>query len=295
MIERPKQWLLSLIPLFYCLAACASSPQGPKANDDGDRYIPIASFGESIVEQTIKDMDDKRVLYAFDIDNTLLTHPKGQFFGSDQWYDWQKSLEDDSPAKIACRLQIQGAAYHMAHFVLTEPNLTAAIVEGLQNAGKDVIALTSRSPQFRYPTERELDKNGIDFTKTMPRKFAGIPGYYYPKKTPNIPDPRDASYQNGIAMLAGQHKGDALVDLLDRIGAAKDYDFVVFFDDKKRYIDQVVSTFSSDSRTAIAFLYTAVDTDLSKVDFKRAIRGQVRVADAYDHFVRRAGPGCDIG
>ena len=93
-------------------------------------------------------------------------------------------------------------------------------------------------------------------------------------------------------MLAEQHKGAGLIDILRRIGAENSYDTVVFFDDSKENTDAMMDSFTKDHRRVIVFHYTAVNTDLEQYDLKKVIRVQDAIASAYAQFVQV--PGCDI-
>lgn len=277
---------------FFFLSACVSQPVGSKYLGS-DEFAEVDSYSSQKVKDAVATVADMRALFVFDIDNTLLQNPGLQFLGSAQWYDWQDDiLAANDPRKLECLLKIQGTAYYMAHLVPTENGLSVSFLNEIQNAGHDVIALTARSPQFRYPTERELKRSGIDFKNALPRGFLGYPGYYFPQKSVDLTKPRNASYQNGIAMLAGQHKGAALIDLLDRIGAKDDYDYIVFFDDDSKNTTRMLDSFSTDVRNAVVFLYTAVDTDLAQYDLEKAVSGQNALLEAYKHFEQV--PGCDI-
>lgn len=273
------------------VTACVSTPDRTASAAD-DRLYTTGSYRSEIVTETVADLAGERALFVFDIDNTLLENPPGQFLGSAQWYSWQDELPDDDARKVGCLLDVQGVAYHMGQMVPTENGGVVPFVAGLQASGHDVIALTARGPEYRYATERELERATIDFSKSLPRDNAGFPGRYRPVESPSIQRPRDASYQNGIAMMAGQHKGAALVDLLARLGADGDYDVIVVFDDDEENTRDLIDSFTRDPRRAIVFHYTAVDASYDQDDIADAVRGQQEIAEAYSHFAR--DPGCDI-
>ena len=271
--------------------SCASPGPPPGQAAQGELH-EIDSFGSGLVTDVVGSVRQGRALFVFDIDNTLLQSPAGQFVGSDQWYRWQGTLADSSHAHVACVLDVQGAALHMAHLVPSDSGHSVELVLQLQQSGFDVIALTARSPRFRAVTERELLRNGFDFAGTVPRGHAGFPGTYLPRRSEVIRNPRAASYQSGIAMLAGQHKGAALLDLLDRLQAGHDYDQVVFFDDDRDNATDMLEAFDGEATAAVVFHYTGVDTDLSRYDLEEAVRIQGLILDAFSAFQR--APGCDI-
>lgn len=287
---------LAFITVLVNVGACqnqfgANDATPNMAINVNDELHVVSSFNDPKVQETLSRYPVDDTLFVFDIDNTLLTTRPGQFLASDEWYEWQRSLSDDAPEKIACRLRMQGLAYYLSHMESTERDVSSNFLSQVQTDGFASIALTARSPQFRFPTERELIANEFDFSKSLPSEADGIPGYYLPAQSRSIKSPRNASYQNGIAMLAGQHKGDALVDLLRRLDLGK-YRRIIFFDDKSKNVEAMLETFRKDERAAIVFHYTAVDTAISQERIKRGLRGQEKLAMSYLHFQRREG--CDL-
>jgi len=290
MTNKPRlAFLLGIV--LMCFSACESTPSS-SSGVPAQQVLTIKSFSDPRVGDLTSALPIETTLFVFDIDNTLLESPSGQFLGSDQWYKWQKTLDDDSPRKVKCVLQLQGAAYYMAHLLATEGGKSATYVASLQDQGYDVMALTARSPQFRPSTERELAANGFDFTKSLPAEHDGISGTYTPDRTEIIEKPRDASYQKGVAMLAGQHKGAALQDLLGRLGAANTYEHIVFFDDDQKNTDAMTEVFASRGLSGTVFLYEAVDTELDQYDLDKTVENQAAMLEAFRVFDRRTG--CDI-
>jgi hypothetical protein len=130
--------------------------------------------GFASVEQAALDLGAKygtgRVLLVFDMDNTLLS--MDQDFGSDEWYNWQRALAADDPAKIKSLTEIQGILFDLSAMHPPEPGVQPRVVAALQDRGFAAIVLTGRSPLYRSATERELGRNGFDFAKTA----VGPPG-----------------------------------------------------------------------------------------------------------------------
>ena len=274
-----------------CLSGCAVVP-GTVQRGAANEFYEIETFASPVVRAVVERMEKERALFVFDIDNTLLQQPEGQFVGSDQWYRWQRSLDASSEFRVDCILDFQGAAYYMSHLRATDNGNSSAFVMELQDSGHDVIALTARSPEFRSATERELRRNNFDFQRSVPKGNPGVPGTYIPLRSEMLQTPRAASYQNGIAMLSGQHKGAALMDLLNRLGAAGDYDYIVFFDDVSENTMAMLDAFAGASITAIAYLYAGVAVDLAQYQFDDAVRIQNDVLAAFAQFQRFTE--CDI-
>lgn len=217
--------------------------------------VAIVSFADPEVEKVLADVSDQRALFVFDVDNTLLAFPTEQFVGSDHWYQWQRDLPDSSPRKINCVFEMQAIAFRLQAMEATEDGYSARFVRSLQDRGFDVIGLTARGHDVRSVTERELARNGFDFARSSPRGHPGIPAAYVPSKSREIPAPREASFQNGLVMAAGQHKGAMLGDLLTRLDIGKHYDAVVFFDDVEKNVRAVADWFDGRRIAAHAFHY----------------------------------------
>ena len=112
------------------------------------------------------------VLVVFDIDNTLLAMQ--QDLGSDQWYYWQSDLEAAdpcSPLLVSDRLQVQGALFHASAMRPTQAD-AGQQVRRLQDAGLKVVAVTSRGPEYRLQTFRELRRNCLLYTSPSPRDLS---------------------------------------------------------------------------------------------------------------------------
>ena len=133
--------------------------------------------------------DRSKVLLVFDIDNTLLA--MNQDLGSDQWYDWQKSLPDSHACKVENQvgmklLEVQGYLYSIGSMRATDPLNQARIVRELQRDGFRTLILTSRGPDFRAATIRELIANGFDFRGSCLGPSEGFSETYMPYKKDEV-------------------------------------------------------------------------------------------------------------
>ena len=204
----------------------------------------------------LKKYAPKEILLGVDIDNTMLA--MNQDLGSDQWFNWQAGLQKtnpNSPDLVAKEfpelIEIQGLLFAVSGMHPPEPDLPTMIKE-LQGLGIQTIVLTSRGPTFRDSTERELSKNGYDFSKNSfpieERRGTFLP--FNPKKpaahglsaeiVSKIESRLDeVSYSNGIFLTAGQHKGYMLRSLLARCiakeGDAQRFKAIEFVDDHQRH------------------------------------------------------------
>src|SRR4029079_11036432 len=88
------------------------------------------------------------------------------------WFEWQSYLlanEPNSPQLVGKTfpelLKAQGILYDRNHMHPTQPDQPDLIAR-LQKLGIATLLLTSRGPEFRAATERELKRCGYDFAPT---------------------------------------------------------------------------------------------------------------------------------
>ena len=262
-----------LVALLVLLCACAPVPP---AESQLSGILPaqnilaetddLALVADVALQQAERFGTD-RVLVVFDIDNTLLAMEQG--LGSDQWYDWQKELQEEDPCSdmlVSNRLAVQGALYFASAMRPTQPD-AAEQVQRLQDAGLTVIALTSRGADFRLQTFRELRRNGISFWPGALEPKRGYPESFIPEGGSH-----PALYEDGVFLTAGQHKGDMLKALLDKTG--RDYPTVVVMaDDKKRNLRAVMETFAGTGTSIHAWRYNREDAAVAALD-RSAARAQ---------------------
>jgi hypothetical protein len=282
------------IPAFAAMVVvCAFLAASPAPS----QAPPGPGFAE--IERTALDLGARfgpdRVLLVFDLDNTLLR--MNQDFGSDEWYTWQRDLDDGDPAKIRSLLELQGLLFDLSGMHPPEPGVQPRVVAGLQDRGFAAIVLTGRGPDNRGATERELARNGYDFARTAVPPREGYGGSFAPFDPRNVqasgfvlpcdrdrgtfPASQPVSYQNGIMMTAGQDKGLMLRALLDRCG--RHYAAVLFVDDSERNLQAVARAFSCTSVDVTTVLYArgraaaGIDKDLAAAQFRklRAVLGEI--------------------
>lgn len=205
-----SRWVV--MTLVVLLTACATTPPPASRTNEAQSLID----GLNAARELAQAYDPEDILVIFDLDNTLLA--MNTDFGSDQWYQWQKTLRDEPgcvPERVPDILKVQGAAYYSGSMHPTQAD-TAAIIRRLQEEEFRVIVLTSRGVDFRLVTFRELRRNGLDFTpNAIPideeSRFGSLT--YIPKGSD-----RPVHYEDGVFMVAGHHKGKMLESLLTRTG-----------------------------------------------------------------------------
>jgi hypothetical protein len=243
----------------------------------------FAEIGAVVVKYAHK-IEPSRILLVLDIDNTLLAMDSP--LGSDQWFEWQRYLiknEPKSDDRVADTfeglLEAQGLLYNLQHMHPPQENLPG-LMRRLQQMGIRTVVLTSRGPDFRVATERELRRNGYDFSKTaLPTR--DVPGGEYLPYDPDDPEkdgltkdelakfhlgkPQVISYDDGIMMTAGQHKGAMLLTLLH--DTKDDIDAIVYDDDNIRHVANVYAAVLARDREITAFHYTREDANIKKFNY----------------------------
>ena len=196
-----------------------------------------------------------RTLIVFDIDNTLLAMK--QSLGSDQWYNWKSDLiKKHNPRLFGSLLKWQGILFDHGSMRLTENGLDSKILSF--QSRHPVIGLTSRSPYYRVATERELANNRINLKKTS---IGGAsPGKIRPKGHKRL-----VSYENGVFMTSGLHKGEMLIYLLNRIyGQNMPITQVIFVDDHLKNTKRVFESLRSQGIEIISLRYSKEDSNVRK-------------------------------
>ncbi|TWT48684.1 DUF2608 domain-containing protein [Botrimarina hoheduenensis] len=244
-MERLRKFVY-LAPL---LVACGSGASEYREADD---------FAVAVerVEAYAEEYGAANTLLVVDIDNTLLAMRNP--LGSDQWFEWQEYLrknEPESPLLVAKEfpqlLEAQGLLFTIGRMRPPQTDLPA-LVERVQSLGVPTLVLTSRGEDFRPATERELKNNGYDFASSV-LPTEGIPaGRYLPYDPKDVTtagltaeeadlfelgEPREVSFEDGIMMSSGQHKGAMLLTILQH--AKQLPQAVVFVDDHGRHVHRI--------------------------------------------------------
>jgi hypothetical protein len=203
-----------------------------------------------------------RTLLVLDIDDTLLTSPT--FFGSDAWYEWQKTLSPQSPGYVPCRFDVIAMNYEAGTQVPTQPDAVAAI----NAVTLDKIMITARSPMYRGGTIRELKRAGYELPAPLQPGLAGA--IYNYQAEPNQPSVT-LSYHEGVLMVAGQNKGPALLDLLQHLQIA--YDRVVMVDDGEKNINEMRDAMTAAGIEYRGVHYTRIEKNVDAARERQGVEG----------------------
>jgi hypothetical protein len=202
----------------------------------------------------------KNILIIFDIDNTILAMEQG--LGADQWYDWQNDLSKNDKCNlqnVGDRFAVQGALFFASAMRPTQED-AASQVKAIQQSGVPVIALTSRGPDYRLQTFRELRRNGYGFSHSAIGPAGGYSEAFIP-----VENGRLSRYEDGVFLTAGQHKGRMLNALLQKTGTELPR-VIVITDDKQKNLDAVIETFSELEIPVHAWRYSAEDENVNNFD-----------------------------
>jgi hypothetical protein len=281
LLLRGRISALASLAVVALLLSGQSSALGGEIRDTSD-FADVAAAVDRYCDQ----YGAEHVLLVLDLDNTLLAmnHP----LGSDQWFEWQRSLMAKDPKSPECvaadlpgLLDAQGVLYNLGRMHPTQPDLPA-LMKKLQDRGISTVVLTSRGDEFRVATERELKRNGFDFARTaLPVK--GLPrGKFLPYDPANPEgygltkgeleaygvkekDLKPISYENGIMMTSGQHKGVMLLTLLHRQN--RDIKAVAHDEDNDRNVGRIFSALTNHHVEITGFHNTRLESEVKGFDY----------------------------
>ena len=242
---------LSPLLLVVLLSACAGQAVRPSATPESEVRAShdLADIAPALAEST------KRTLLVLDIDDTLLT--SDGFFGSDKWYEWQKTLPASDPGKVPCLFDVISLNYETGGQRATQPN-GPALVNAVQ---VDKLLLTSRNPLYRGGTLRTLRDAGYALPAPLAGQADGSSWDF--RKAPDAAPVR-ITYDQGVFMTTGQDMGLALLALLQRLHTR--YDRVVLVDDGKKNIDNMQNALRKAGVDYLGLHYLRVDKSIAAAD-----------------------------
>ena len=235
------------------LTACSATPIQLSS---GAQIEEVTSFNQiaPVVQTLNQQYKPENVLIVSDIDNTLLTNNGG--LGGDIWYQWQRgklAVKPSPEQTVSCLFEdVIGMLYELSPMALTESQVPG-LIEQWQAQGNPIMLLTSRSPDYRSPTERELNNKGIDASLTALAPSGEADVTYRELLA------REMSYSRGIMMTTGMHKGDMLAWILAKTG--REFDAIVFIDDSQHNIDNMHERWQHESVDMRVFHYTHVEAE----------------------------------
>jgi len=278
MIVKLKNKLIAAAFLIILVSGLGIGPEAHAKSTLKEKLV-TASIEEVAkrVREYGKVHGKDEVLAVFDLDNTLLAMT--QDLGSDQWFGWQADLLSQKSFRWAVGknmgdlLRVQALLFAAGDMRPTETG-APEIIRGLQSEGYKTIVLTSRGHSVRSATEREILRNGYDFRKTPLGSTEGFGAEWMPYDAASfkegeagfskeewtawkLGEARTVSYQNGIYMTQGMHKGAMLRHLLKKTD--EDFDAIVFADDHEKHSIRMQEAFSTRGEELTTYRYSRED------------------------------------
>lgn len=219
----------------------ALSPQALAA-DAGRHQTPEFAAVRAIMDEALAAAGDpSQVLVVFDIDNTILATDDD--LAGEHWFLWQSEMikagnfDDGAVAKTLDELLVvQGWLYTIGRMHAVEPRIPDDVKQ-LASRGTRFMALTSRNPEIRDVTLRELAKNGFDLGASAPGPSGGYAGPFVPEA-----GAKPVIFERGVMLTSGQNKGVMLRALLAKTGAT--FSDIVFVDDRPHHLEGVQAAFA---------------------------------------------------
>lgn len=243
-----------LITFFAAYVVLTSTAQ--VSIDTTDKFSDVKNYVDLLLEQN----DKSEILIVLDIDNTILTSQTD--LGGDIWYQWQTDSLDIKPTadqKIGDQIfDVVGILYELGTMQLTDP-VVKNHIDSWQEKGIATFALTSRAPNARGATERELDKRDIRFNKTALGKLSGDTIILFKQGKKYV------SYINGIMMTTGIDKGVMLDTLMYMTKTKESFKHIIFVDDTRKNVINVKNRFEDKHSIHVKiFYYTKIESDREK-------------------------------
>ena len=275
-----------LLPLLMAATLCGCVSVAEVIELPSSRMLETSDLADvrDLAIEVADLVGSKQVLVVLDLDNTLLAME--QDLGSDQWYDWQKKLQMADPCDprlVTDRLAVQGAVYFASAMRPTQ-STGADVIRQLQDADFKVIVVTSRGPDFRLQTFRELRRNDFSFQSSA---FGPDGGYDDDFQLDG--DSRPVRFEDGVFFTAGQNKGEMLQALLLKT-ASPWPTIIVMADDKVKNLQDMLDAFHDDGTSVQAFRYRAEDARVAAFDGEEAAQQWNEAEPALQELQHQFGP-----
>jgi hypothetical protein len=255
--------VLRILPSLCLAAICASLMLActlTREEQTSSEILPITDLADlgKILDRPVR----LRTLVVLDIDDTLLT--SAGFFGSDRWYEWQRTLSPGAAGYVPCRFDVMAMNYESGTQVATQED-AAALVNAVRT---DKIMLTARSELYRGATVRELKHAGYVLPDALGSRSNGL---IYEWRSSSQAPPAVVGYRDGVFMVSGQNKGFLLLDLLHRLDLT--YERVVLVDDGEKNIRAMRDALALAGIDYVGLHYTRVSKSVDAQDIQAGIAG----------------------
>lgn len=238
------------------LAGCQGLPVREKAS--ASTPAPVLSQVDEVkdlnaITTALAAAQGRKTLLVLDIDDTLLTSKS--FFGSDAWYEWEKTLPEGE--RVLCKFDVIALNYEAGTQVLTQED-APALVNALT---VDRLLLTSRGASYRGGTLRELAHAKYQLPPTLGQPTRGT---MWTWTDPVEKRSATVSYDQGVFMTTGANKGRVLLDLLKERGLS--YEHIILADDGRKNIDHMQAALAEAGVSYHGLWYTRIDKTVSQVE-----------------------------
>ena len=276
---------MTLLRLLSTLTLGAALFTSQSAAARTGEHITTTEFGEvsNVIAEAVKAYGASRVLLALDIDNTTMETPND--IGSEHWFLWQAKLIDEHrigdgavARNVNDLLEVQSLIIHQSKMTAVEPRIPMDL-QKFGKKGVKMMALTSRDKNMHDATERELARNGFPYAAYAPGPKDGYPGTFKPYDLNHLEEsglidsdvsefklkePADVSYERGIFLTAGQHKGIMLRTILAK--TRQHFDAIIFIDDRLKHSEGVQAAFADDPTLVTTIQYTHTAKKVQKFE-----------------------------
>lgn len=294
------------IPFVLLAASFFSLPAFSGGDLEKKSYSEIGA----VIQEVRGNYKAGELLVAFDLDNTLLK--TNQDLAGEHWFDWQRSLlpKERMPAhSIAVAKDLpdllakQSLLLSVSKMAPTDP-AAVDLVRELQGQGITTMIITSRGSGEVGYTQRELRKNGFDFSKTPLPPRIDFAGFYQPLDpahprevglTPaelqkfNLTKPRPVGYFYGVLYVEGQHKGGILRTLLKKTGSS--FKAMVYVDNLSKHMAGMREAMTPTEIDLTTIHYTGMQQSLTQFDLSETIPPNRKAAarKGYEDFMQTMG------
>jgi hypothetical protein len=212
----------------------------------------------------VREFKDRRVLVAFDLDETLIVPDNDNCRGGDIWLQERVNNAVRQGVSVGLAWDLMLPMYFE---IQKDPNFEVRLIEGyetfnviqqVQQEADKAIGLTARSFPIEDDTIRLLENTGLSFVKSgwfsvfgdhnEVFMFDGVPG----------------GFKHGIFFAGKGDKGKSLMIFLERCKYKPDV--VVFADDKLKNLQAVEKAVEAAGIEFVGILYTRMDKE--KEEFK---------------------------
>ena len=220
-------------------------------------------------DNTLLVLDDDDTLTMMPCSNS--NNPKTcQYIGGPAWFDWQVSLPENSPDRVAKSfngiLDANTLLFTLTNMPYTETDIPMILYHLTTQKKVKLIVETSRGFDTASATARQFgnlpvtnNTNLLSLIDKSALKVSRLSNSTNPFQPCDDNDARAVSYQQGVFYVVGQNKGQMLRCLFKKTDS-KQIKNIIFMDDTQKNVDDVYNEFLNDNRyNVVAIYYTRLE------------------------------------